>query len=221
MLSEGFRFETSWDDWCEENWRIAELLKKYNLPGVFYLPLNFTPWREAKKLEKMGFRIECHSASHPPDLKKLTPGEKWMEIVNAKKTLEKLLNHSVISYCYPRGRYDDDCVELVKEAGYMEARTTQVLQTSYKDPFRKPTTIHWYQRVEYKDVPILETAKRWFDLAIEQDGYFHLWAHGWELTKMGEWNNIELFLDYVSQKINQMRILRETQEGLSLQNKKE
>lgn len=189
-------FETSWDDSCRQNMRLAKLLKKYNVDATFFIEANQT--KHAKKLLKMGFDIGSHTFIHPSDLKLLSSEAKRTEIVKSKKHMENLLGIEVLDFCYPRGRYDDECVELVKEAGYESARTTEVLKTSYEDKYKKPTTIHFYPRKEYDGWPVLAIAKDYLNKAKKEDSYFHLWGHGWEIEKYDLWSDLEEFLKYAT-----------------------
>jgi len=57
------------------------------------------------------------------------------EIKGSKEYLEELLNHRIEMFCYPKGRFNNQTVELVKLAGFIGARTT-IFQTGFsKNPF--------------------------------------------------------------------------------------
>lgn len=191
-------FETSWDDNCPENKRLAKLLLKYKMPATFYLTGKNLNIKETKELIRQGFDIGCHTFTHPMDIKRLSPKQKQAEITAAKKWMEKVLDYEITSFCYPRGRYNDECLRLVQYAGYKEARTTIVLATKFDDPHKKPTTIHWFDRAEYLGKDLLEIAKEYYDKAKAEDTYFHLWGHGWEIEKYNLWESLEEFFKYVT-----------------------
>jgi len=190
-------FETSWDDGTSQDVRLAILLAKYGLPAVFYIPIDRSlDWGAVKGIAEH-FEIGCHTVSHPPDLKRLSDEEQRFEIIESKKMLESALGKSVKKFCYPRGRYDDRSVALVKEAGYEEARTTLVLYTDVEDNFRKHTTIHVYpNREEYNHRPWLALAKEYLTKAKDEDSYFHIWGHSAEIDKYGLWQELEEFFNY-------------------------
>jgi peptidoglycan/xylan/chitin deacetylase (PgdA/CDA1 family) len=191
------KFETSWDDWGKLNYKLAELLKKYNIVGTFYFEAGDFNVEDYKKIVDMGFKIGSHTLTHPNDIKLLSYGEQEDEVKLSKLLLETALNINIDSFCYPRGRYDLNTIKLVKEAGYKNARTTKVLQTSYEDEYQKPTTIHFFDRKEYQGRDLLEISKEYFDKALVEGSYFHLFGHAWEIEKNGLWDKLEQFLIYV------------------------
>lgn len=191
-------FETSWDDWGEENLRIAALLRRYSFPGVFFLPVRGYSQKTVKQLTEWGFEIGGHTWNHPSDLKALPMADLFYEINTAKAQLERFVGQSISKFCYPRGRYNDYVVDMVKDAGYLSGRTTEVLQTEVTDLYRKPTTIHWFQRKEYGDTPVHEIAREYFDMVVKQGGYFHLWGHGWEIERDQAWGKLAEFLAYAA-----------------------
>lgn len=189
--------ESSWDDATPQDVRLAILLAKYGLPAVFYVPIERKlDWGAVKGIAEH-FEIGSHTITHPPDLKRLSHEEQQFEIKESKTLLEGALGKKVEKFCYPRGRYDDACVRLVKEAGYKEARTTLVLYTEVEDVFRKHTTIHVHpNRDEYNNRPWFALAKELLAKAKEEDGYFHIWGHSAEIEKYGLWIELEEFFKY-------------------------
>ena len=49
----------------------------------------------------------------------------WHDIIVNKAWLEKIIKEEIVSFCYPRGRYSDEIIDLVKKAGYKYAATMQ------------------------------------------------------------------------------------------------
>lgn len=195
-------FETSWDDGCIADMEIARLLKKYKLPGVFFVPIDRElDWSKVKEIAK-DFEIGSHTITHPANIKMLDDEHLEMEVTKSKRMLEAVFNKQIRKFCYPRGRYDDRVIEAVKQAGYESARTTEVLWTDRKfDPFKKPTTIHAFQRKEYQGRSWTVWVYELFDKALQEDGYFHLWGHGWEINKDNDWEALEAFFKYASSKL--------------------
>ena len=60
--------------------------------------------------------IGGHTISHPL-LRNLTDEEAYREIVQNKKDLENLLDHSVEIFAYPFGNYDEQTIDVLKRAG--------------------------------------------------------------------------------------------------------
>src|SRR3990167_4362681 len=195
-------FLTSWDDGNILDLKVATLLQKYNLPGTFYIvgdwigKKDYLTWPDVRELDQAGFEIGSHTMSHPQDLKALYDDQLQYEIQTSKEMIETVLGHPIKSFCYPRGRYDQRVIDQVIKAGYVEARTTKVLvdylDMGY-DKLQTPTTIHVFERSEYKD-------KSWFGLAklmLDSSKYFLLFGHSWEVEKYNQWDRLEEFFDYV------------------------
>ena len=119
----------SFDDGREDDIRLAELIKEYNLQKytTFYIPTNCEiDTDQIKQLDKEGFMIGGHTINHP-ELTKIILGGAEYEISQNKILLENLIGHKITSFCYPRGRYDNDIINLVQDAGYYDARTSAMI----------------------------------------------------------------------------------------------
>lgn len=66
------------------------------------------------------FEIGSHTLNHR-NLPVLNRYEKRHEILGSKVDLEKRIKKEVAFFCYPKGMYDAEAVEVVKEAGYRGA----------------------------------------------------------------------------------------------------
>ena len=127
---------TSWDDGNILDLRLAKLLRKYNLPAIFYLPINAPVIEKGQIQELMDFEIGCHTIDHCV-LTRVDLYEADKQITECKRMMEDLINKPVTSFCYPRGYFNPEIKELVEKAGFLEARTTKVLYTNYADSFEK------------------------------------------------------------------------------------
>lgn len=199
-------FTTSWDDGGKDDLKIAELLKKYKLPGTFYIVVDwigtkgFLTWDDVKELDKQGFEVGSHTVTHPSDLKKLHEEQLHYEVQNSKDMIENVLGHNIKSFAYPRGRTNSRVKEYVAEAGYIKARGTgKPGVTEIKDKFEIPGTIHIFQRPEYKGKPILDFAKETVDRVIKGDGYCNIWGHSKEISRDKNWQVLEDVLRYIKE----------------------
>lgn len=193
-------FISSWDDGRAEDIRLSELLLKYNIPAIFYIPdCGHLTTEDIQKLDSQGFEIGGHTVSHPQDMKSLDDDRLKYEIEGNKEWLEAILNKKITKFCYPRGRYDDRVIEAVKAAGYESARTTRVLSVQQIDPFTEGTTIHVYPRHEYQHEGWRPTAESFVRLCAENNLLFHIWGHSWEIEKFGQWEALEEFFKWLSQ----------------------
>ena len=199
----GCIIEFSFDDGWHLDLRVANLLKKYNLTGTFYIVVDwvgkegYLTWDEIKELDKQGFKIGSHSLSHPQDLKLVYDEQLHTEIQNSKDMIEMVLGHGIESFCYPRGRMDERVRAKVVESGYLEARGTgKPGITEVNDKFYLPGTIHIFQRKEYGKQSILEFAKQTIDKVKKEGGYCNVWAHSRELEEFSLWGVLEEVLKY-------------------------
>ena len=188
----------SFDDGSIFDKKIAKLLEKYGFIGTFYIPSNCDISPNVIKQISVNHIIGGHTETHPMDLKLLSYKDLVREIRNNKEWLKSITGQSINTFCYPRGRYNDNVINVLIDEYFEEARTTQVLKTDLpEDPFRKDTTIHIFQRSEYKDIPWHKVARSMFHEAKDKDGYFHLWGHGWEINRDKNWNKFEKLLEYI------------------------
>lgn len=197
---------TSWDDGSVLDLKVAKLLLKYKLPGIFYIVVNnvglpdFLSWDDIKWLDKNGFEIGSHTMTHPSDLKMVYDEDLKYEILSSKELLDSALGHPVKSFCYPRGRYDERVMRQVAEAGYLEARTTIVGKIKPpEDKLETHTSVHVYpNRKEYNGKDWVEFAEMMYRGAKEfEDTVFHLWGHSWEVEKYQQWEKLEEFLKMI------------------------
>jgi len=195
---------TSWDDGNKLDFKTVELLKKYKLPGIFFIP-NYSSYTnmltsDIRTLVKYGFEVGGHTKTHSQDLKRLTDSKQRYEIVSNKHWLENILGKSIKWFCYPRGRYNEKTMEIVKEAGYKYARTTLV--GYYKEPennYRFHPSVHAYpDRKEYEGKDWVDYAIDMFLKAKEVDGIFHLWGHSWEVEAYDLWRDLETIFRFIN-----------------------
>jgi peptidoglycan/xylan/chitin deacetylase (PgdA/CDA1 family) len=71
-----------------------------------------------------GHQIGSHTVSHP-DLTRLPSRDAREEVQASRKWLEDTFGVSVSHFSYPLGAFNDRIVEIVREAGYSTAVTTQ------------------------------------------------------------------------------------------------
>ncbi len=218
---------TSWDDGHPADFRLAEILNRYNLRGTFYIPMHNREGRPTvqaagiRSLHRAGFEIGAHTLSHSP-LAHIEPHRLRNEVFGSKAALENALGEPVTMFCYPKGRFDRHTLACVREAGYHGARTTRILATS--ETFRHyemPTTIqafptramgyirnltrrmafgslYSYCTKLHKQDNWVELGKYLFDRVLQQGGIWHLYGHSWELDSLHLWGDLEKLLAYVT-----------------------
>jgi len=193
------KIRISIDDGDELDVKVIEMLDRFKLQGLFYIPINSNGFQCVKRYKK--HEVGGHTFSHPMDLKLLSKPELEAEISGAKVLLEDKAGHKVDSFCYPRGRYNDDVIEVVKKAGFTEARTTRngMVMKNDRNPFKKPG-FHCYQRREYDNEDWLDyiTSMISMNLVHNAVSEINVWLHSWEIEKYNEWNKLKELFRYIS-----------------------
>lgn len=120
------------------------LLKKFDIntkPKNYYLNK-----KEIKYLKSIGMIIGSHSESHTL-LSRLSYKEQFKELNNSKIFLEKIINKSIDTFCYPFGRkisYNDNTLKILKKLKYKFAYSVEERDISFKDIQKKPYELPRY-----------------------------------------------------------------------------
>ena len=212
------------DDGHQLDMTLADLLLRYRIPTIWYIPVEMTDLSNSqiRRLAGIGtcdfcwkarklFQIGAHTLTHPQDLKKLSDEEAVKEIAGSKQALENILiKKKVDKFCYPRGRFNNRIKEIVKNAGFKQARTTRILNTDFPDdPFEIDPSIHVHpERKEYKDKTWIDWGYLLFDEVIESGGRFEIFMHSWEIEKYNMWGFLEEFLAYMDERMEKIKYIR-------------
>jgi poly-beta-1,6-N-acetyl-D-glucosamine N-deacetylase len=104
------------------------LLKKFGYPATFFVHTgavgvktsrDHLTWEQIKALDKEGLiSIECHTISHPEDLRKCNGKQLVRELTESKKVLEEKLGRRVRFLAYPVGNANSRVARVAREAGY-------------------------------------------------------------------------------------------------------
>jgi peptidoglycan/xylan/chitin deacetylase (PgdA/CDA1 family) len=92
-------------------------------------------------LEQDGVEIGSHTVSHA-EIPTLTDPTALRELIQSRHVLELHLHHPVQWFAYPAGKFDAHSEQLVRQAGYVLAVTTQ--PGSAQDA-RQPFALHRYE----------------------------------------------------------------------------
>ena len=205
---------TSWDDGQKIDLKLSELLTKYGVKGTFYITKSYRDPLEKRDVIEINrdHEIGAHTLSHV-DLPDIPLSEAKREIEGSKEYIEELVGHNIKMFCYPFGRYNKEIKNIVKDAGFIGARTC--IHGDFgmpRDPYEWQITLHasngsplmtfkiWrINCLSIKSLLDWETrAKELFDLALERGGIYHLWGHGYEYEKRNERDKLERVFKYIS-----------------------
>ena len=119
----------------------------------------FLTWDQMKEMEKYNFLAGAHTRHHVY-LPKADPLEAQSEIAGSKKMIEDHLGHSIDYFAYPTGGFNEGIKEMVREAGYKAAATTNRGKDRYNIDLYELKRIHMRNRYERYSGLIL-----WFKLS--------------------------------------------------------
>lgn len=115
----------TFDDGYKDNYDNAySILKEFGytatifvITGLIDKDPNYLNSNHIKEMSKNGIEIGSHSINHEK-LLEISKENKIETITKSKQDLEKLIEKPVISIAYPFGKFNDDVVNITKDAGY-------------------------------------------------------------------------------------------------------
>lgn len=106
------------------------IMQQHGFVGVLFIYVNKFNYansmtvEQLKELLEQGYELGSHTVSHL-DLTRLSREKLAYEVAESKKKLEEMFGEEIVSFCYPAGRYNQQVVEQVQQAGYGIAVTTE------------------------------------------------------------------------------------------------
>jgi len=222
-------FTTSWDDGSIYDIKLSKMLLKYNIKGTFYIPLKndqiptILSMGEIKLISK-DFEIGGHTFNHTI-LTEVSLEKAREEIKSCKNALEDIIGKEIKAFCFPRGKYTQTLVDIIKEYGFIYGRTVRLLRTKKVIDVKRRlmhTSLQVYPHKHYtywismlkgnkeclynyfRVVNVVNDWVRLAEMLLENSSKiviaFHLWGHSWEIEKYNLWAILEEFLEYVSKR---------------------
>lgn len=117
------------DGWSNQYTHAFPLLRKYNYTATFFIFTNaighdyFLTWDQVRVLNNSGMTIGGHTKSHPYLLEIHDPDTLQDEIIGGKRIIEEQIGQEIGLFAYPYGSYTNQIIDIVKEAGYVAARS--------------------------------------------------------------------------------------------------
>jgi peptidoglycan/xylan/chitin deacetylase (PgdA/CDA1 family) len=87
-------------------------------------PFKFMGSLERRQAFSLGMEIGCHTMTHQ-NLNFLSRDLQLLEIFNSKTLLEEDIQHEIKSFCYPRGVYNSDTLNILSDLEFTSACTTK------------------------------------------------------------------------------------------------
>lgn len=185
----------SCDDGHVSDMKVAQIWDKYGLKGTFYIaPYNkrvrLLSFRQIKQISEK-HDIGGHTLNHAL-LTKMQKDDAFLEVYEGKKELESIIGKEITSFAPPKGWYNEETKQIVKNAGFTEMRTMKqgVVNIENYDQFEIPISVHFHPEHKYKFLQVFNTAK-------DIDGYFHLTVHSWELDRFNLWEEYENTIKFI------------------------
>jgi peptidoglycan/xylan/chitin deacetylase (PgdA/CDA1 family) len=129
--------------------KAAPTLKRLGMPATAYVitgrisgsDVSFLSWAQLHALEQDGVEIGSHTVHHA-EIPGLSDPAALQELIQSRHALEQHLHHPVQWFAYPAGRFDPRSEELVRQAGYVLAVTTQ---PGSAQSAQQPFALHRYE----------------------------------------------------------------------------
>jgi peptidoglycan/xylan/chitin deacetylase (PgdA/CDA1 family) len=122
----------TFDDGYKDMYTTAfPLLRAHHFKAVSYVVSGFlgappsVTADQVREMDANGIEIGAHTVSHA-DLTALSPSDLHHEVFDSKASLEALLGHPVLDFCYPYGKVNAAAAAVVQGAGFESATTTQL-----------------------------------------------------------------------------------------------
>jgi peptidoglycan/xylan/chitin deacetylase (PgdA/CDA1 family) len=214
----------SWDDGATEDLKLAEMLMKYSIPSIFFIPaLNqerpTLSHADIIALSTSGFEIGAHTYSHTY-LTTIPLEKAKLEIIEGKDFLEQLLGKRIPHFCFPGGKYNPNIEKFTKNL-FISARTADTGAIIDPGSFLVKPAFHFYNRgkksIVYNSLrnssPIFPLALReilsedYFNYMSniivdlcrsEKDYNINIWGHSWEIEEFSLWKKLNEFLRFLS-----------------------
>lgn len=194
----------SYDDGVAQDARLAEIFDRYQLKATFNINGAFIgkcTTRQRLSVEEMkqvyrNHEIAVHSYTHP-FMEQVPSDAMAYEIVKDRECLEHTFGRIVKGMAYPMGTTSDEVVKVLASCGISYARTTQATERFDipTDWLRMPATCH------HNNPRFMELAKDFVETDVQRmSRLFYVWGHSYEFDIDNNWDRIEQFCAYVSQK---------------------
>ena len=205
----------SYDDGKVEDYRLLEILNKYNIKATFNLNSKIVDdkhipsdkWIELYK----NHEVAVHTMTHPT-ISRCSTYQIVEELFEDKNNLEHIMQRPVRGLAFPNGSYSEDIIKLAKDLGFKYARLAQdkyanICSAKYfakeaegpiligdENGFGIPTDyMHWIPTCHHNH-HLVDLGKDFASLIKKQYLYMmYVWGHSFEFERNNNWEVMEEF----------------------------
>jgi len=187
----------SYDDGREADRRLVDIFNQYGIKGTFHLNSGLLGVGDRIGADEIasvyaGHEVSAHTVTHPTIAR--SPKEALVhEIIEDRKTLERLTGYTVRGMSYPNGSYSPAIMELLPHLGIEYARTVHSTKT-----FAMPNRWHEWNPTCHHNHDVLDIGKAFAELFKRQYLYMmYVWGHSYEFNDQNNWDVIERFCEFI------------------------
>ncbi|MFB3168627.1 polysaccharide deacetylase family protein [Neobacillus sp. 179-C4.2 HS] len=190
----------SYDDGRAADRKLVKVFNEYGIKGSFHVNsglLGFEdriPEEEVAQLYE-GHEISTHTVTHPTIAR--SPKEQLIEeIIEDRKSLERIAGYTVRGLSYPNGSYNRLIKEMLPYLGIEYARTVHSTGN-----FSIPDDFHEWNPTCHHNRNLIKLAEDFVQLNKKQYLYMmYVWGHSYEFDNDQNWDLIETFCEIISNK---------------------
>jgi peptidoglycan/xylan/chitin deacetylase (PgdA/CDA1 family) len=187
----------SYDDGRAADRRLVKVFNQYGIKGSFHVNSGLLGYEDRIPEEEVsqlyeGHEISTHTVTHPTIAR--SPKEQIIEeIINDRKSLEKIAGYTVRGLSYPNGSYNRLVKEMLPYLGIEYARTVNSTGNfSIPDEF-----IEWNPTCHHNR-NLMKLAEDFVQLHKKQYLYMmYVWGHSYEFDNDQNWDLIEDFCEFI------------------------
>jgi len=198
-----------WDDGVHTDIRLVGLLRRvsakatFNInPGLAFRRSDGAGWKSNEGFEVhrltldemkdlfVDFKVAGHSMTHPT-LTRIPIGTLRIELAECKRMIHETFGQERCGFAYPCREYNDRVKAMVREAGYLYARTAHEVDGALPldDPMELRVHCHFQNPDFWKK----------FERVRALDGVFYFWGHSFEMMEEpSRWDELERRLERMS-----------------------
>lgn len=206
-------FTMSYDDGVRQDKKLIEIMRKNGLKGTFNINSGlfsekYAPneqWgvmslKEAVELYKGDdIEIAVHGYKHY-SLPYFSSEQAVYDVIEDRKNLEKIFGKIIKGMAYAFGTYNEQVIEILKQCGIKYSRTVEAT----KDFLIGDNWLALRPTCRHKDPDLMQLAERFVNVKKSTNHWdnkpmlFYLWGHSYEFDVDNNWQVIEDFAKYIS-----------------------